>query len=214
MLTEHFTTEELTALNEGIRRYIRLMGLIYDPSPLVWNKWFTDESDAKAALRSIADAMKGTEPMIGTRKYQGVDYDAPREVYKLMMTYLTLGLNEGETALLKKRNLPMIVLIVEPTIALFNKFDHATMIAHADALVEDVCTLIDQCTDYGTYDDALVAQHQVYTILNAREAERKAIAEAKNRRRRKARDPVAELMATLGLDLDDSGESEDESLFA
>jgi hypothetical protein len=211
MLTEHFIPAELAQLKEGIRRYIRLMGLIYDPNPLVWNKWFTDEGDVKAALRSVADAMKGTEPMIGKRKYQGVDYNAPREVNKLLTTYLTSGKDSSESALLKKRNLPMFLLVIEPTIALFYKFDHPTMIANADAVVEDVCNLVDQCTDYGTYDDALVAQHQVYALIHEREAERKAIAAAKSRRK-KSRDPVAELMASLGLNTEDDQQDEHDEL--
>ena len=211
MLTNHFTTEELQPIKDGIRRYIRLMGLIYDPNPLVWNKWLTDESDLKAALRSVADAFKASATMLGKRKYIGMDFDAPREVKKDLTTFLTTGKDCGETATLQKRNLPMFYLVVEPVINLFYKFDHATMIAIADELTDDVCKMVDACTEYGTYDDALIAQHQVREMIRAREEVRKAELE-KKRKRKKSRDPVAELFASLGLDVEDTL-AEDELMY-
>jgi Arc/MetJ family transcription regulator len=196
-LTKHFTEQELAVVREGVRKFIRLTGLIHDSSPLVWNKWFTDEGDLKASLRSIADAIKATHTMVGKRKYQGVDFDAPREVTKDMHTFLLSGADDGEVALQRKRHMPMMILVIEPVVQLFYKFDHPTMIAIADELIADVIAMVDETTDYGTYDDALVAQAQVQSLVRQRDEARKAAAEAKRKRSRR-RDPLLDMLAAFG----------------
>jgi Arc/MetJ family transcription regulator len=211
-LSTHFTEQELTPVREGVRKFIRLTGLIHDPNPLVWNKWFTDEGDLKAALHSIADAFKATHTMVGKRKYQGVDFDAPREVGKDMATWYLSGANDGEVALMRKRNLPMMYLVIEPVVQLFYKFDHETMIAVADELIADVIALVDNTTDYGTYDDALVAQAQVQQLIRQRDEARKAALEAK-RKKSKRRDPLLDLLATYGAPEEGELDPEVEELY-
>jgi Arc/MetJ family transcription regulator len=202
-LTKHFTEQELSPIREGVRRFIRLTGLIHDPSPLVWNKWFTDEGDLKGALETIAYTMKATHTMVGKRKYQGADFDAPREVTKDLTTFLLSGENEGEEALNRKRYQPMLYLVIEPVIQLFYKFDHPTMIAVADQLITDVISLVDNTTDYGTYDDALVARAQVQQLIRQRDEARKAAVEAKRKRSRR-RDPLIDLLASFGPDAEEA----------
>lgn len=194
-----FTEQQLAPVFDGIHKFIRLQGLIYDPNPLVWNKWLADESDLKSALRSVADAFKGTEPMIGKRKYVGIDYDAPKSVKRDLMNFLTTTDDGNPSATMQKRNLPMYLLVVESVINLFYTFDHRGMIDNADRVICEVCKHVDETTSYGTYDDALVAQHQVREMMRACEEARKEEL-ARKSKRRKARDPVAELLASLGLD--------------
>lgn len=210
-LTKHFTEQDLAVVRDGIRKFIRLTGLIHDPNPLVWNKWFTDEGDLKAALRSIADAMKATHTMVGKRKYQGVDFDAPREVTKDMNTFLLSGENDGEVALQRKRHMPMMILVIEPVIQLFYKFDHETMIAVADELIGDVIKMVDESTDYGTYDDAMVAQAQVQALVRQRDEARKAAAENKRKRSRR-RDPLLDMLAAFGS-TEETADDEVEELY-
>lgn len=205
-LTDTFTPAQLLPITDGIRKFIRMMGLIHDPSPLVYLKWLADESELKAAIWSVATAIKRTEPMIGKRKYQGMDYDAPREVKKDLISFLTTT-SEGLSATLQKRNLPMYYLVVEPVINLFYTFPHEEMIANADKVAEAICEAIDQCTDYGTLDDALVAQQQARDIIRQHEEAAKE-ERARKTRRKKVRDPVAELMASLGLNLEEEPEDE------
>lgn len=197
-LATHFTDAQLAPVLSGIRTFIRLQGLIYDENPLVWSKWLADESDLKLELRSVADAMRKTQSMVGKRKYQNVDFDAPKEVAKDLMVFLTFSHDGSESATLRKRNLPMFHLVIEPVINLFYQFDHQSMIDHADELVDAVIELIDTSTDYGSYDDALVAQAQVATMVREREDARKAAAEAKRKKRR--RDPLLEMLAAYGGD--------------
>jgi len=196
-LTSRFSEPELNTIREGVRRFIRLTGLIHDPSELVWQKWFTDEGDAKAALESVSTAMKATYTMVGARKYQGQDFDAVREVTKDLNVFLTLGKDDSESALLRKRYLPLLLLVIEPTIQLFSKFTHTEMITLADEITQGVAELIDNTDAYGTYDDALVTQHQVKMLVNAREEARKAEVAAKRSKRKGHRDPLLELLAAV-----------------
>lgn len=214
-LTTRFSEPELATVREGVRKFIRLTGLIHDPSELVWMKWFTDEGDAKAALESVATAMKATHTMVGKRKYQGQDFDAVREVTKDLNVFLTLGMDDSESALLRKRNLPLLLLVVEPTIQLFKKFSHTEMIELADEITQGVASLIDTSDAYGTYDDALVAQHQVKAIIHAREEARKAEAAAKRGKRRGRRDPLLELLAAVSeATVEDEEDAGVEELYA
>lgn len=198
ILTTLFTHDDLKLVHEGIRKFIRLQGLIYDPTPQVWDNWLADEGDLKAALRSVADAFKATEPMVGKRKYVGIDYQAPKSVKTDLYSFLTTD-SVGPSITLQKRNMPMYLLVVEPVIDLFAKLSHRQMIDSADAIIDDVCALIDNSTAYGTYDDGLVARHQVSEMMRIRREKRKEELASKSRRR-KARDPMAELFASLGLD--------------
>lgn len=208
-LATFFTEQDLTPIRDGIRRFIRLMGLIHDPNPLVWGKWLADEGDLKAALRSVADAFKASQPMVGKRKYQGIDYDAPKQVLKDVTSYLLTGDTDGETATLRKRNQPMYYLVIEPLTQLFYKVgDHQAMIDNADMICEAIATMVDAEDDYGTYDDALVAQFQVRQIIQARDEIR--IAERESKRKRRRKDPMLELLAAFGAD----GAEEPDEAFA
>jgi hypothetical protein len=202
-----FTEQQLTPVLEGIRKFIRLQGLIHDPNPLVWGKWLADESDLKAALRSVADAFKQTEPMIGKRKYVGVDYDAPKSVKRDLMNFLTTTDDGKVSATAQKRNLPMYLLVIEPAIDLFYAFDHRGMVDNADNVIDQLCEYVDETTSYGTYDDALVAQHQVREMMRIRDEARKEEAQRKSKRR-KSRDPMAELFASLGIDPEEEREDD------
>lgn len=207
-LTTHFSDHDLAHLGEGIRRFIRLMGLIHDPDPRVWGKWLADEDDLKLALRSVARAFEASQPMVGKRKYQGIDYDAPKLVLKDITSYMLVGDTDSESALLRRRNQPMYYLVIEPLVQLFYKVgDHQAMIDNASAICNAVAEMVDAETDYGSYDDALVARFQVQQIIQARDAERTAERESKRKRRK--RDPTLELLAAFGVD---GSEELDESL--
>lgn len=211
-LTTTYTEDQLQPIRAGIRTFIRLQGLIHDPNPLVWSKWLADESDLKMELRSVADAFKKTQPMVGKRKYQGVDFDAPKEVSKDMMVFLTMGLDGNDSATLRKRNLPMYHLVIEPVIQLFYQFTHQEMIDNADTIINGVYELIDESTDYGSYDDALVAQAQVQAMVREREDARKAAAEAKRKKRR--RDPLIEMLEAFGAGAAKEEDEDDEPVYA
>ena len=168
-----FTNQELLPVTEGIHKFIRLLGLIHDPDPLVM-KWYVDEFDLKSTLRSVAERFAHSEDMIGQRKYQGIDFDAPNEVKKDMYTFLLTGRTEPEEAHNRKCNLPMYYAVIVPVCNLFYKYDHRMQIDIAQAVVTALCTLIDNTTSYGSYAEALEAKVQIRSLINAHEEQRKA----------------------------------------
>lgn len=199
-----FTEQELAPVHNGIRTFIRLLGMIYSDDPLQL-KWLADEEDLKSALRSIAQQFKASEIMLGKRKYQGIDYDAPNEVKKDLSTFLLTGRDERDEALQRKRYLPMYHLVIVPVCDLFYKYDHRMQIDIADKVIEELCAIIDNTDAYGTLDDALVAQAQVRQLITEKEERRKAELNARKRRKTK-RDPLAEL---FGLGEDETDLEED-----
>lgn len=193
MLNDKFTPEQLNTITVGIRKFIRLQGLIHDPDPRVWGEWLADEGDLYAALNSIRLAFKATEPMLGKRKYQGVDFDAPGSVKSDMITFLTCGEDGNKSSSLSRRNLPMYYLILDPVIELFAAFDHPTILEIVDQVIDEIVMMVESCDEYGTYDDALVAQHQVRELIRAKEAARRAALDLKPRRKPR-RDPLIDMI--------------------
>lgn len=209
-LLDHFEPEQLTSVRTGIQQFTRLTGLIHDQSILVWNKWFTDESDLKLALNSVRDAIKASVTMVGKRKYQGIDYNVVSEVKKSLWTFLTSGADAGETALLKKRNLPMFYLVIEPTIDLFAVFDHEEAILFADEVIDGIRNMVDTDAVYGSYEDALRVQLEVRTLMAAREEAKKAANASKRRKRKPQRDPLLAMLAAIAPETDDEETEKDD----
>jgi hypothetical protein len=209
-LNNHFTDADLQTVQDGINTFIRLTGLIYDPSPLVWNRWFTDESDLKAALRSVRDAFVNSKRMLGKRKYRGVDFNHVKEIKKDLTTFLTSGKDAGETAHLRKCNLPMYYLVIDPVIDLFGNFDHEESILFAPEIIDGICKMVDDCTNYGTYEQAIEAQLQVRKLMAAREETKKQEQLSKRKKKPKAQDPFLALLASVAAEVDDDLEEDEQ----
>lgn len=197
-----FTPEQLGPVRLGIRTFIRLIGMFADP---IQGKWIAEEQDLIAALQSIKTAFNDTTRMIGKRKYQGREFDPINEVKKDLMVYLLTGLSETEDAGQRRRFKPMYYLVVEPTIDLFAIYsDHQTMLQHIDCVIDDMIALVQTSVEYGTYDDALIAQEQVRVIIHQREAIRKEQA-AKRKPRKSKKELLMEILIGIN-DTDDIDE--------
>lgn len=186
MLDRHFSAEQIAPIAAGIHKYIRLIGLISDPNPLEL-KWLSDEWDLHTQLETLSRAVKATEPMIGKRKYQGIDFEVTTEVKKDMQTYLMSGRTDAESALFKKRNMPMYYLVIIPVLNLFKGMDHQKTIDIIDEVVKDVQNMIWSTESYGTHDDALVARMQVQQLIKQSEEQRLAELNARKRPKRKSK---------------------------
>lgn len=181
-LASHFSENELQPILNGIRTFIRLTGLISDDFQY---RWFADEVDAVGALKSIVTRFQLTERMLGKSKYQGQAFDAPRQVRADLEGLLLTGHTEMTTIANRKRNSPLFYLIIEPTITLFAKFDHESILAIIEASIADLIEIFNQCDAYGTYDDALVAQFQTRSIIREREEAAKLVKMSHRRSRKK-----------------------------
>lgn len=186
-------TEQIT---DGIHQYKQLMGLIHDPDPMVWNKWWIDETDVKNAISLIVSAAKMSQPFVGMRKTRGRDYDFNANIKRDTFMLLTNGRTDGETATLEKQYKAVYYLLIEPAIDVVTSVDTTDYVQRAQQVVQEVCATFDRCTEYGTYEQAQQAYAHVQRIIQQREAVRLE-EKAKNKPKKKAHDALAELFMSL-----------------
>lgn len=199
----------MTAVNEGnlsdvrngIRTFVRLFGLETDP---LHAKYAAGEMDVYDALDCIKIMMHGTESMLGKQKHFGKPFDFVGDIKEDMMQMLLVGDDAPSTAVKRKRNLPMYHLIVDPIVETFRTMDHATAIKEVDDVVDYIASTAFKEEDYGSYDDALVAQAQVRQIIREREEQYKVEAAARKKKSRKeARKIAAEVEEAIDIDTDE-----------
>ena len=123
-----------------------------------------------------------------------------------MRVYLLTGRTEATDATERKRNQPMYYLVIEPVIDMLAHYEHVDMIDIAPDLIDEVISLVRECTDYGNEDDARIALEQLRVQLNIREVERKEAAAKRKPRKNKHE----ALLAALGLTDDGDDEPEPE----
>lgn len=186
----------------GISLFIKLQGLIHDPNPLVWSKWLADESECKEALEVVRSSVKRTATMLGKQKYQHTPYDPIRQVRSDVLSYLTTN-QTGLSATLQKRNLPVYYAVIDPLLTELSAVDHTTLVDHIDLIVDHIKTAIDSCTEYGTYQDALIAQDQIRSIIRTQE-ELAQQERDKKKRKKKGTDPLLALLAALDVSPDEA----------
>lgn len=191
----------------GISLFIKLQGLIHDPNPLVWSKWLADESECKEALEVVRSSVKRTATMLGKQKYQHTPYDPIRQVRSDVLSYLTTN-QTGLSATLQKRNLPVYYAVIDPLLTELSAVDHTTLVDHIDLIVDHIKTAIDSCTEYGTYQDALIAQDQIRSIIRTQE-ELAQQERDKKKRKKKGTDPLLALLAALDVSPDENWDSDE-----
>lgn len=196
-----FTDRLHSAIAPGLTLFIRLQGLIHDPNPLVWGKWLADESECKEALSVVASSVKRTKSMLGKQKYQHTPYDPIRQVRSDVLAYLTTNAS-GLSATLQKRNLPLYYAVIDPLLTELSALEHQAMVDQIDDIIDDIKIMVDQCTAYGTYQDALEAQTQIREIIRLQEEAAQAERD-KKKRKKKSSDPLMALLAALDGVTDD-----------
>lgn len=170
-------------VNAGVRVFTRLFGLEADP---LQAKYAAGESDVKMALESVKQLMKETERFVGKSKHVGKPFDFVEDVKLDMTELLLLSEDQVQTAVKRKRNLPLYHLVVSPVVELFRQFDHATAIQNVDVIIDYINETAFTEHNYGTYEDGLVAQAQVRQIIRDREEMSKVEAATRKKQNRKA----------------------------
>lgn len=202
-LTQLFTPQELFPVQDGIRKFIRLLCLQVEDWQL---RFVADECDLIMSLESVKLSFQQTSTMLGLRKYQGQDYDAPEEVRRLQECYLLTGKDEQETARARRTYLTMYHIVIEPTITLFAKFDHATILQIADGVIDQIIEEVRNTDAYGSHDDALVAREQIRAIVRHRDEQRKlTLLQKRTTKRHRARVVIEEVKEP---DVEDSAQSD------
>lgn len=179
-------------ITNGVKLFVQLTALRSDPLEA---KWVRDEDDLRIALSQIADEMKYTKSMLGKKMYKTRDaegFDFVDDVKRAIEETLLVGEDERDTRLMRKKNLTMYHLVLEPVIEWIGTLSHADAIQFAreytDAVYEHVATV-----NVNThFDDAVVAKSIVKSMVKEREEARKAtlLAQRRGRRNKKKEDEL------------------------
>lgn len=181
---------------DGVRKFIRLQAL---PVPETQLKWTSDTSDLIEALLITKQCFAGTARMVDHQLYQTTKYSHTEDVKCELEEILLTGEDEHHNALLRKKNLTMYHLVLEPVIDAFVNVDHGSALAQSGSFIDTIIEMVNNFDDYGNEDDALVAKHQIRAMVKQREAARKEQkAEAKRNARKKK--PVIEIPVEDPLD--------------
>ena len=173
----------LNEVNAGLRVFTRLFGLETDP---LQAKYAASEGDVALALESVKQLMHETERFVGKSKHVGKPFDFVEDVKLDMTELLLLSDDQVQTAVKRKRNLPLYHLVVSPVVEVFRQFDHATAVQNVDVIIDYIKETAFDEDNYGTYEDGLIAQAQVRQIIRDREELSRIEAAARKKQNRKA----------------------------
>lgn len=173
----------LNEVNAGLRVFTRLFGLETDP---LQAKYAASEGDVALALESVKQLMHETERFIGKSKHVGKPFDFVEDVKLDMTELLLLSDDQVQTAVKRKRNLPLYHLVVSPVVEVFRQFDHATAVQNVDVIIDYIKETAFDEDNYGTYEDGLIAQAQVRQIIRDREELSRIEAANRKKQNRKA----------------------------
>lgn len=193
----------LPTVTNGVKLLIQLSGLRSDP---LQAKWVRDEEDLRIALEQLADNLKYTKSMVGKAMYRNQStFDFVEDVKRALEYTLLIGDNDKQTAGLRKRNLTMYHLVLEPII------DHLGTLSHEQA-IENVDRYINAVYEYACtadinihFEDALVAQVIIKNMVQERETARKVKLAEKRRGKRgkKKEEDITDIPAEVEDDLVD-----------
>lgn len=173
---------------DGVRKFLRLQSLPLQEYQLRQN---ADVFDLMEALTITSDNYAQTARMLGKQMHQTSAYDPGEDVKRELENFLLVGETDRETAHLRKKNLTMYHLILEPLVDSMSHHDHATAIQDIALVVQQLIRDVQTFDNYGTEDDALVARHQIKAMVRQREEARRLQKEAvKKQSRRKKREDV------------------------
>lgn len=178
---------------DGLRKFLRLQSFPLQEYQLRQN---ADVFDLMEALFMTREFYANTGRMIGKQMHQSTPYNPAEDVKRELEENLLIGETERETAHLRKKNLTMYHLVLEPIVDSLSGYDHALAIQESgsaiDQLIHDIATF----DNYGHEDDGLVAKHQIKAMVKQREEVRRAQKEQMKRasRRRKKDDDIVDIV--------------------
>ena len=188
-------------INTGVKLFVQMIGLITDPME---EKWVRDQEDLRLALEQVSDNLQYTKPMVGKQMYRNQPFNFVNDVKLAMEETLLIGEDARETAGLRRRNITMYHLVLEPVIDQLGTLSHAEAIEASAEFVNRIYELALSVDVKSHFDDALVAKAIAKSIVKEREAARRnAIAEQKKAGRKKAKKEAEDLIKEVEADPDD-----------
>lgn len=180
---------DLSVVTDGIRKFVRLTGLASEHNPNKFDaKWVRDEFDLVDAVSTIKYFMKHTNRMIGAQKHPKTPFDHIDDVSKDLHELLLVPKDQTSASalpLLRKKNLVMYHLVVIPVVKAMEQFNgHRECIQRVDEYIDYVCDeLIMNSGVETTYEDAIVAKHQIAKMIEERETIRKSTTKVRKKRK-------------------------------
>jgi hypothetical protein len=174
--------EQSSNFYTNFRKFVRLIPLRSQP---LESKYIQDELDVLYCLDAVKQMFYDTAAYLGKSKYQGQPFDFIREVKEEVQEWLLVGNTDQQTAHLKRKNLIMYHMVLEPLIDLFANFTHEEALSRCDETFELVKQTIENHDIETTYDDAIVAREQIQQIVREREELRKATLKKRKTRKNK-----------------------------
>lgn len=174
-------TLDFSNVVDGIRKFVKISGYRVTD---IDAKYARDEFDLVDAISAIKYFMKHTNRMIGKNKHPRSPFNHIDDVSKDMEEFLVVGKTKESTALMRKKNLAMYHLVIDPVMSVLNQIgDHRRCIEHVDEVIDHVMHMVMNSGVETTPDDALVARHQVTKMIAEREAAKKAAARKRPRKK-------------------------------
>jgi len=182
--------KDYTAVNEGLRKFVRLIPLRLDPKE---EKYILDEFDLLEALEVIRTKFHETVEMFGKKKYRDTPFDFCEDVREEMEEWLLGHEDPRQAALLRKKNQPMYHLVLAPVIDLFAKGTHAQALQQIDYVLGDIEYMVKNHEHQGTYDDAIIARAMISHEIHQKEERRVQKRTVRVKKQRRVLEEIAEL---------------------
>lgn len=171
-----------STITQGVNLFVQLTALTKTPLDL---KFMRDEEDLRLALEQVEDSVTSTTRMIGKAMYRShTTFDLVHDVKRAMEAILLEGADDRETAGLRRRNLNMYHLVIEPVIDQLGLVPHQYAIDNVKAFTRSVYDYAINA-DINTHeDDAIVAKTIVRGMVKERDDARKAELAARKKSKR------------------------------
>lgn len=181
---------DLSHIQPGINTMMQLIGLMFDP---VHEQFILDEQDIVLATSSIKQAFGLSKRMVGKQQHINVEFNYINYIKRDMLSFLTAGADDEQSRVLRKQNLPLYYMVIEPTIDVMSQWSHVEALANVNTVVDQVVEMIKQTTNaYGTHEQGLQARQRIQQII----VNRNAIAASKQSKRVSKAEKLIESLLT------------------
>lgn len=171
-------------INDGIRKVLRAQDI---PLQEHQQKWHADVFDILDAVDVAKMCVPIVTRTVGAQLHQTNPYNFVNDIKSEVEENILSHKDDKQALLMRKMYLTPYHMIIEPMIDALGNVGHQQALAEYEHLFDEVTNAILTFADYGTVDDALVAKHQIKSMVKVREELRRnqKLAQKKMNRSRK-----------------------------
>lgn len=157
-------------IQDGIRKVLRAQDVPLQEYQQKWNADVFDILDAVDIARLCVPIVTRT---VGVQLHQTNRYDFTADIKNEVEENILSHKDEKQSLLMRKMYLTPYHMIIEPMIDALGSVDQDQALIEYNQLFDDVSHAIMTFTDYGSVDDAVVAKHQIKSMVKVREEHRR-----------------------------------------